>query len=64
MSAVILTDRPSTVRWLSLAESARRARCHPTVIQRLALRGVIAHRTHRGRVYFAESDVDRQVVAG
>lgn len=46
--------------FISLAEAARRGRCHVSVVQRLALAGAIRTRLSRGRVVYCEQDVGRQ----
>jgi hypothetical protein len=45
--------------WITLAEAARLADCHPSVVERLALRGSVRHAIVRGRVRYALADVER-----
>jgi hypothetical protein len=44
--------------YIKLSEAARLLSCHPSVVQRLALKGLIRTRTARGRVLFHAGDVE------
>ena len=58
-TAVATAAIPSDQGYISLAQAARLAECHPTCIQRWSLRGLISHRIVRGRPHYCRSDVVR-----
>jgi hypothetical protein len=44
--------------YIKLSEAARLLDCHPSVVQRLALRGMIRTRTVLGRVMYHHDDIN------